>query len=112
MGKIIIEYLEGKKIYACKRCNVHLSNQDYLTSKQFTGKSGTAFLFEKGVNYQTGKPEEKMLRTGLHTTQEIKCIKCSNYLGWKYLHAYEQSEKYKEGKIILETLFLTKIKWY
>ncbi|CAD8177725.1 unnamed protein product [Paramecium octaurelia] len=111
MGKIIIEYLEGKKIYACKNCNVHLSSQDYLTSKQFTGKSGTAFLFEKGVNYLTGIPEDKRLRTGLHTTQDIMCIKCQTYLGWKYLHAYEQSEKYKEGKIILEKLFLTKIKW-
>ncbi|CAD8095042.1 unnamed protein product [Paramecium sonneborni] len=111
MGRIIIEYLEGQKIYACKKCNVHLSKSNYLFSKQFTGTSGTAFLFDKGVNYLTGKPEEKRLRTGLHTTQNIICIKCQTYLGWKYLYAYEQSEKYKEGKIILEKLFLSKIKW-
>ncbi|CAK78538.1 unnamed protein product (macronuclear) [Paramecium tetraurelia] len=76
------------------------------------------FYLRKGKNQQQQKCElfdwkirSEMLRTGLHIMQEIKCIKCKTYLGWKYLHAYEQSEKQKEGKIILETLFLTKIKW-
>ena len=35
MGRIIIEYLEGEKIYVCKKCYVHLSTNDYLFSKVF-----------------------------------------------------------------------------
>jgi len=30
------------------------------------------------------------------------CITCNSVLGWKYEVAYEESQKYKEGKYILE----------
>ncbi len=30
------------------------------------------------------------------------CITCNSVLGWKYEVAYEESQKYKEGKFILE----------
>ena len=43
-----------------------------------------------------------MLITGMHTVCDIQCSMCGNVLGWKYETAYEESQKYKEGKYILE----------
>ena len=43
-----------------------------------------------------------MLITGLHTVCDCHCITCNSVLGWKYEVAYEESQKYKEGKFILE----------
>ena len=40
--------------------------------------------------------------TGLHTVRDVFCACCSSLLGWKYDFAYEQSQKYKEGKFIVE----------
>lgn len=34
---------------------------------------------------------------------DITCGTCSTKLGWKYVDAKEQSQKYKVGKFILET---------
>ncbi len=32
----------------------------------------------------------------------MSCVNCQTVLGWKYDEAYEESQKYKEGKYILE----------
>lgn len=42
------------------------------------------------------------MTTGRHRIASIKCIRCSTTLGWKYIKAYEEQQKYKEGKYILE----------
>ena len=34
---------------------------------------------------------------------DISCALCGNVLGWKYVAAEEESQKYKVGKYILET---------
>ena len=38
----------------------------------------------------------------VHTVRDVFCATCSSLLGWKYDFAYEQSQKYKEGKFIVE----------
>jgi hypothetical protein len=40
--------------------------------------------------------------TGIHSIAEISCIFCFNKLGWKYIHAVESSQKFKEDKFIVE----------
>ena len=42
------------------------------------------------------------MTTGLHTVADIHCTSCMHIVGWKYELAFEQSQKYKEGKFILE----------
>ena len=42
--------------------------------------------------------------TGLHTVADVDCSDCRGVLGWKYERAYEETQKYKEGKFILENL--------
>jgi len=42
------------------------------------------------------------MTTGRHVVRDICCKQCKETVGWKYDRAYEQTEKYKEGKFILE----------
>eukprot|EP00042_Codosiga_hollandica_P056381 m.811357 g.811357 ORF g.811357 m.811357 type:complete len:83 (-) comp59334_c0_seq3:3211-3459(-) len=54
------------------------------------------------VNVQAGPVQDKMLMTGLHAVCDVHCLICRQYVGWKYENAYEQEQKYKIGKFILE----------
>ena len=49
-----------------------------------------------------GPQERRRLATGIHTVCDIFCSVCKEYLGWFYVEAMEQSEKYKIGNFILE----------
>jgi len=40
--------------------------------------------------------------TGRHVVRDVSCRQCKEVVGWKYDRAYESTEKYKEGKYILE----------
>ena len=55
-----------------------------------------------------GKEKEQIMMTGLHRIRSIKCIQCRQTIGWTYVYAYEQSEKYKENKFIVERSFIEK----
>lgn len=67
---------------------------------------GRAFLFDHCVNVDMGHAEERPLMTGLHSVCDIFCKRCKRLVGWTYLKAYESSQKYKEGKFILEKINL------
>ncbi|KAF9157959.1 hypothetical protein DFQ26_008118 [Actinomortierella ambigua] len=56
----------------------------------------------KKINVYTGLVEDRQMRTGLHTVQDIHCAECSKVVGWKYLVAFVPKEHYKEGNYILE----------
>eukprot|EP01025_Chloroclados_australasicus_P011310 TRINITY_DN14902_c0_g1_i12.p8 TRINITY_DN14902_c0_g1~~TRINITY_DN14902_c0_g1_i12.p8 ORF type:complete len:113 (-),score=5.55 TRINITY_DN14902_c0_g1_i12:2027-2365(-) len=102
MGRPFKQYLNGKKIYCCSTCRCHSADHDNIISKAFQGRHGRAYLFSNVVNVQLGPKEDRLLITGLHTVADIFCTNCSTVLGWKYETAYEESQKYKEGKYIIE----------
>eukprot|EP01080_Neovahlkampfia_damariscottae_P002069 gene2069-1941_t len=102
MGKLFVFTLEGKHIYACHSCNSHFSFEEEIISKHFHGRHGKAYLFNTAVNLTTGIAEERTLLTGVHVVADLYCNKCTAYVGWKYIDAYEEKEKYKVGKFILE----------
>ncbi|TFJ86755.1 hypothetical protein NSK_001843 [Nannochloropsis salina CCMP1776] len=108
MGRLFKRYLDGPQIWCCSQCWTHLSTNDQIISKQFTGRGGRAFLYDKVINVTTGQHEKRMLITGLHTVADIFCLDCQALLGWKYEEAFEESQKYKEGKYILEKTCITK----
>lgn len=85
------------------------------------------------VNVACGQAEERVLLTGLHAVADIYCECCKTPLGWKYVslfiftreipmihvfiyvlfyclqeHAFESSQKYKEGKYIIELAHMIK----
>ena len=41
-----------------------------------------------------------------HRVSDIFCKRCSTLVGWTYAKAYELSQKYKEGKFIIEKINL------
>lgn len=47
--------------------------------------------------------------TGRHTVRDVFCTVCSEKLGWCYEYANEESQRYKEGKVILEKLMIKDI---
>ncbi|KAI3458540.1 hypothetical protein Pfo_015203 [Paulownia fortunei] len=101
MGRVFVVTLEGK-IYSCKHCGTHLALSDDIMSKSFHCRHGKAYLFSKVVNVTLGEKEERVMMTGSHTVADIFCVQCGSIVGWKYEIAYEKSQKYKEGKSVLE----------
>jgi len=99
-------YLDGPRIYTCGECRTHLTSHDEIISKSFHGRHGRAYLFDNCVNVTTGPAEDRRLITGLHSVCDIFCKRCNTLIGWTYSKAYEQSQKYKEGKFIIEKIHL------
>mmetsp|Transcript_39270 Transcript_39270/g.65172 ORF Transcript_39270/g.65172 Transcript_39270/m.65172 type:complete len:129 (+) Transcript_39270:29-415(+) len=96
--------LKHPHVYSCASCQTHVATHDQLISKSFQGRHGRAFLFKTAVNVSLGPREDRVLMTGLHTVSDIfcSCTSCGSRLGWKYVEAFEPSQKYKEGKFIVE----------
>ncbi|PWN29661.1 yippee-like protein [Jaminaea rosea] len=94
--------LSHKRVYGCGTCHSHLSTEECIVSRQFNGQHGKAYLFDQVVNVYFGDAEDRHMTTGMHTVRDIRCRKCAAVLGWKYDRAFVQTEKYKEGKFILE----------
>lgn len=123
-------YLDGPQIYTCGQCRTHLTSHDDIISKSFHGRhgkcsrrigyespalwanalyfdlSGRAYLFDQCVNVTIGTAEDRVLITGLHSVCDIFCKRCKGMVGWTYARAYESSQKYKEGKYIIEKINL------
>jgi len=109
MGLAYNVYLNSPKIYGCKNCKAHLSNHEDIISRNFRGQHGKAYLFQNVVNFVAGEPNERTMTTGKHVVRDISCRQCKETVGWKYDKAYETSEKYKEGKFILEAELLCNV---
>ena len=63
-----------------------------------------SYLFASASNVSLGPKEDRVLLTGLHTVADIYCVSCETRLGWKYVEAFEPSQKYKEGRFIVEKI--------
>jgi hypothetical protein len=53
-------------------------------------------------NTTSRRPVPRQLVTGNHTVSDIHCRGCGLCLGWKYVAAEEEGQRYKVGKFILE----------
>jgi hypothetical protein len=135
MGLAYNVYLNSNKIYGCKSCKAHLANHEDIISRvrkphadppflatqphktdiffpdsqNFRGQHGKAYLFNTVVNVAAGEASERNMTTGRHIVRDIACRQCNETVGWKYDKAFEQSEKYKEGKFILEAELLCNV---
>jgi hypothetical protein len=116
----------------CARCSADLAASTQIISKGFTGRHGRAYLVAPHPsasanlklnhhtlpystlkakndalpnlpNTYTHKPVPRQLVTGAHTVGDISCAVCGSVLGWKYVAAEEEGQRYKVGKFILET---------
>ncbi|KAH7148824.1 yippee zinc-binding/DNA-binding /Mis18, centromere assembly-domain-containing protein [Dactylonectria macrodidyma] len=95
----------------CLTCSADVALASQIISKGFTGRYGRAFLVappappapQSLLNIRIGRSENRQLVTGWHVVADISCGSCGTKLGWKYVDAKEQGQKYKVGKFILET---------
>lgn len=101
MGRIFAVELDGR-VYGCKSCNTHLALSTDLISRGFYCHRGKAYLFNNVVNFTSGEVVERMMLSGMHTVTDIFCCRCGQIIGWKYETVQEKSQKYKEGKFVLE----------
>ncbi|KAJ5558145.1 hypothetical protein N7535_008361 [Penicillium sp. DV-2018c] len=116
------KYLQGHVSYLrCAGCASHLCLTSQIISKGFTGRHGRAYLVSAEPmatamsvtassspttslpNTTLQRPVPRQLVTGAHTVSDVTCTFCDNILGWKYVAAEEESQRYKVGKFILET---------
>ncbi|MCJ1255683.1 hypothetical protein MMC24_003500 [Lignoscripta atroalba] len=115
-------YLGGHTSYLrCARCATDLCLTSQIISKGFTGRHGRAYLVSaspvgSGIsatstarnspalpNTHTHKAVPRQLVTGAHTVSDVSCAFCGVVIGWKYVAAEEETQRYKVGKFILET---------
>lgn len=109
MGRIFKKFLPNStRIYSCAGCDADISGEEHIISKSFQGRLGRGFLFEKVVNVYRGQVENRLLNTGVHTVADVHCTVCTSLVGWIYLEAKEESQKYKEGRFLLEKKCLSK----
>ncbi|KAJ5214800.1 hypothetical protein N7468_010479 [Penicillium chermesinum] len=120
------KYLDGHVSYLqCTGCAAHLCLTSQIISKGFTGRHGRAYLVSAepiatAVSVSASSsptatlpntilhhPVPRQLVTGAHTVSDVSCVICGSILGWKYVAAQEESQRYKVGKFILETQKIT-----
>ncbi|KAK7187407.1 hypothetical protein DPSP01_002531 [Paraphaeosphaeria sporulosa] len=107
----------------CAKCLADLIPTSSIISKGFTGRHGRAYLVSPPPpstlhptkaregdmtagdlpNTHVHKAVPRQLVTGAHTVSDISCRVCGSVLGWKYVEAEEEAQRYKVGKYILET---------
>lgn len=63
------------------------------------------------MNIMVGQREDRMFITGLHTVVDVYCSDCNEVLGWRYERAHEDSQRYKEGRVLLEMLKIVRENW-
>mmetsp|Transcript_11679 Transcript_11679/g.35237 ORF Transcript_11679/g.35237 Transcript_11679/m.35237 type:complete len:119 (-) Transcript_11679:37-393(-) len=103
MGRFFQRYYrEDEAIYRCSACGAHFAQYKDLLSTNFRGRTGNALLFNQVVNVTAGPLEDSVMTTGLHTIRCLYCVVCQERVGWKYEVAFEEDQKYKEGRFILE----------
>ncbi|XP_065916688.1 protein yippee-like 5 [Dysidea avara] len=107
MGRTFIEHPGGARVYTCSNCETPLTNRGELISTRFTGATGRAFLFNKVVNLVYSDVQDRIMLTGRHIVRDCSCKECNTRLGWIYEFATEESQRYKEGKVILERALIT-----
>ncbi|GAA56987.1 protein yippee-like 2 [Clonorchis sinensis] len=94
--------------YSCLHCRAHLARHEDLISKSFQGSQGRAYLFNQVMNVEYSEAKQRVLLTGIHFVADVFCACCQTMLGWKYERAFEASQRYKEGKVIVELAHLIK----
>ncbi|EGE02454.1 yippee [Trichophyton equinum CBS 127.97] len=98
MGLSYNIYINSNKIFGCKHCKTHLADYHDIISR-------VGYLAHS-LPPHTPLPPPHMFNCK-HVVRDIHCTQCNETVGWKYDKAYETSEKYKEGKFILEAELLS-----
>ncbi|KAJ7899053.1 yippee-domain-containing protein [Mycena leptocephala] len=112
----VIQAYPDHPTYNCSKCSAVIALQDEAITKLFQGRDGRglqvplvhASLMHSAVNLKLGNREDRSLITGVHIVADVFCMGCNERIGWFYHKASDFSQKYKEGKYLLEREKLVK----
>lgn len=110
MGRTFIDHMNGSRVVYCIKCDTPLTNRENLESGSYQGSTGKAFLFTRAVNLRYSKVQERDMLSGKHFVRDVFCKVCNTKLGWMYEFAVPPEQRHKEGKVILEKLFIKECK--
>ena len=122
------------QLYACRECHATLTVEADIVSKDFAGMKGRGYFVDQVrlpciaflsmrcltdrknqvYNVKLGRVHNCTFKTGKHLVADLICQTCADttgeavVVGWKYLKASARSQKYKEGKFVVEEYELTK----
>lgn len=99
----------GVDSYGCGHCGAYFCDKSDVISRNFNGKFGKAYLVSRCFNFYFGPAEEKELMTGKHIVRDAFCSNCDSYFGWTYDFAYEDKERYKVSRFVVERQLLQAI---
>ena len=75
-----------------------------FVQRDFLGTTkGDGLLFKSVVNVYYGVEETKLITSTFFKGASVFCKPCGVRIGWQYIKSDEQSAKYKEGMVCLET---------
>ncbi|KAK6034371.1 yippee putative zinc-binding protein, partial [Cooperia oncophora] len=92
----------GLRVVVCRFCKTYLTNRSELISSRFQGSSGRAMLFHRAWNLDYSEAQHRDMMTGKHIVRDVMCRICHKKVGWMYEFAMEESQRYKEARVILE----------
>lgn len=109
MGVVHKQYLDEPIVIACRHCSTHFTTPRHLLSKAFQGATGRAYLYDYVCNGDEGPEQTRQMTTGVHVVCDVKCVDCAAVIGWKYVRAWEDGERYKEGKWCVERALVVEL---
>eukprot|EP00903_Cladosiphon_okamuranus_P015525 g14334.t1 len=111
MGRVLTRFIDDPMVYACANCKTHLSTEGNIESKEFHTANGRGFLIKNVINVTNGPSDERELRTGRHTCEDVYCVTCDTNVGWEYMWAFDKAQKYKVGKFVLDAVKVMRYHW-
>ncbi|CAL5193571.1 unnamed protein product [Lathyrus oleraceus] len=102
MGRLFLIDLE-ENFYSCKNCETPVALANHLLSRDYQCPYGRAYLFDKVVNVLDGEIEEPIPESN-STMIHLFCVQCQSIVGFKFVLAYDEFRRYREGKFILARL--------
>nr|XP_034577348.1 putative yippee-like protein Os10g0369500 isoform X1 [Setaria viridis]TKV94090.1 hypothetical protein SEVIR_9G271100v2 [Setaria viridis] len=71
-------------VLQCRRCRLDAASMGAILSREFQGRIGRGYLFDRVVNITLGPNEDREFTTGPHIVNDIYCICCQEIIGWRY----------------------------
>eukprot|EP00877_Chromochloris_zofingiensis_P005580 jgi/Chrzof1/15022/Cz09g24090.t1 len=106
MGRPFVEYIrENDQLvkYVCAKCRADVASSTALIWEGYMGSQQPALLFKQVVNVDPySSHREERLSTGLYVLVDVECRRCCTPLGWRYVKASSEDQKYKEGGTLLQ----------
>lgn len=59
------------------------------------------------MHHFCSETQDRVMITGRHIVRDVSCKKCNTKLGWMYEYATDDSQRYKEGNVILERALIS-----